>query len=126
MLDYNSLYSEKNKKIKPSGIRKFFDIVETMEGAISLGVGEPDFDTPWQARKAAMESIENGYTFYTSNLGLVELRKEIAKYINKNYNVLYDYEDEVLVTVGGSEAIDNALRAFVNDGDEVLDRKSVV
>ena len=120
MLDYNSLYSDKIKKIKPSGIRKFFDIVSTMEGAISLGVGEPDFDTPWQVRKAAIESINKGYTFYTSNLGLLELRQEIGKFYQKTYNVHYDPKDEILVTVGGSEAIDNSFRAFLNEGDEVL------
>lgn len=120
MLDYNSLYSEKNKQIKPSGIRKFFDIASKMDGAISLGVGEPDFDTPWQARKAAMDSIDNGYTFYTSNAGLTELRKEICKFFQKRYTVKYDYHTEALVTVGGSEAIDNAIRAFINDGDEVI------
>lgn len=120
MLDYESLYSTKNKLMKPSGIRKFFDIVSTMEGAISLGVGEPDFDTPWQARRSAMQSIENGYTFYTSNAGLIELRQEISSFIEKNYNVCYNSNDEVIVTVGGSEAIDNALRAYINDGDEVL------
>ncbi len=120
MLDYNSLYSEKNKLMKPSGIRKFFDIVATMEGAISLGVGEPDFDTPWQARVSAMKSIENGYTFYTSNAGMLELRQEISKFIDKTYNLLYNPADEIIITVGGSEAIDNALRAYINDGDEVL------
>ncbi|MFI3228258.1 MAG: aminotransferase class I/II-fold pyridoxal phosphate-dependent enzyme [Clostridia bacterium] len=120
MLDYNSLYSTRNKMMKPSGIRKFFDIVGTMEGAISLGVGEPDFDTPWQARRAAMKSIENGYTFYTSNAGLIDLRREISRFIHENYNVNYNADDEIMVTVGGSEAIDNALRAYINDGDEVL------
>lgn len=120
MLDYNSLYSQKNKLMKPSGIRKFFDIVATMEGAISLGVGEPDFDTPWQARRSAIKSIESGYTFYTSNAGMLELRQEISKFIEKNYNLFYDPNNEIIVTVGGSEAIDNALRSFINDGDEVL------
>lgn len=120
MLDYNSLYSDKIKQIKPSGIRKFFDIVNTMENAISLGVGEPDFDTPWQARQAAINSINKGYTFYTSNLGLIDLRKEIAYFYQDTYNLDYNPQDEILITVGGSEAIDNALRAFINPGDEVL------
>ncbi|MFI3114615.1 MAG: aminotransferase class I/II-fold pyridoxal phosphate-dependent enzyme [Clostridia bacterium] len=120
MLDYNSLYSDRNKAMKPSGIRKFFDIVATMEGAISLGVGEPDFETPWQARRSAVKSIENGYTFYTSNAGLLDLRNEISRFINDNYNVNYNPQDEILITVGGSEAIDNALRSFINEGDEVL------
>lgn len=120
MLDYKSLYSEKINKIKPSGIRKFFDIVNTMENAISLGVGEPDFDTPWQARQAAINSINKGYTFYTSNLGLLELRQEISKFYNETYSLEYNPQDEILVTVGGSEAIDNSLRAFLNEGDEVL------
>ena len=106
--------------IKPSGIRKFFDIVNEMEDAISLGVGEPDFDTPWHIRDEGIYSLEKGRTFYTSNAGLKELKIEIAKYIQRTQNVSYDANHEVIVTVGGSEAIDLALRAMVNPGDEVL------
>lgn len=120
MIDYSSLISDKARVVKPSGIRKFFDIVSTMEGAISLGVGEPDFQTPWQIRRAGIASIEKGRTFYTSNWGLADLRHEISVYAKKNYNLEYDEHDEIIVTVGGSEAIDNALRSFVSDGDEVL------
>ena len=120
MIDYSSLISDKARVVKPSGIRKFFDIVSTMDGAISLGVGEPDFQTPWQIRRAGIASIEKGRTFYTSNWGLADLRHEISVYAKKNYNLDYDEHDEIIVTVGGSEAIDNALRSFVSDGDEVL------
>ncbi len=120
MIDYSSLISDKASVVKPSGIRKFFDIVSTMEGAISLGVGEPDFQTPWQIRRAGIASIEKGRTFYTSNWGLADLRHEISVYAKKSYNLDYDEHDEIIVTVGGSEAIDNALRSFVSDGDEVL------
>ncbi|MBP3312122.1 MAG: aminotransferase class I/II-fold pyridoxal phosphate-dependent enzyme [Butyricicoccus sp.] len=120
MVDYSQLLSERVKIVKPSGIRKFFDIVATMEGAISLGVGEPDFETPWQIRRAGITSLEKGKTFYTSNWGLAELRVEIAKNIERKYGLIYDPQKEVLVTVGGSEAIDNTFRAFVGPGDEVL------
>ena len=106
--------------IKPSGIRKFFDIVNEMEDAISLGVGEPDFDTPWHIRDEGIYSLEKGRTFYTSNSGLKELRSEITKYMKRTQNVSYDADSEVLITVGGSEAIDIALRAMVNPGEEVL------
>ena len=106
--------------IKPSGIRKFFDIVNEMEDAISLGVGEPDFDTPWHIRDEGIYSLEKGRTFYTSNSGLKELRSEISKYMKRTQNVSYDADHEVLITVGGSEAIDIALRAMVNPGEEVL------
>ena len=112
--------SDKITTIKPSGIRKFFDIVNEMEDAISLGVGEPDFDTPWHIRDEGIYSLEKGRTFYTSNAGLKELRTEIVKYIQRTQGVSYDPMKEVLVTVGGSEAIDLALRAMVNPGDEVL------
>ena len=112
--------SDKITTIKPSGIRKFFDIVNEMEDAISLGVGEPDFDTPWHIRDEGIYSLEKGRTFYTSNAGLKELRPEIVKYIHRTQGVSYDPMKEVLVTVGGSEAIDLALRAMVNPGDEVL------
>lgn len=112
--------SDKVKEIKPSGIRKFFDVVSEMPNAISLGVGEPDFDTPWHVREAGIQSLERGRTFYTSNAGLKELKIEITNYLNRKYGVPYDYNEEVIVTVGGSEAIDIALRAMINKGDEVL------
>ncbi len=106
--------------IKPSGIRKFFDVVSEMPDAISLGVGEPDFDTPWHIRDEGIYSLEKGRTFYTSNAGLMDLRKEICVYLNRKYNVSYDAAKETVVTVGGSEAIDIALRAMINPGEEVL------
>ncbi len=107
-------------KIKPSGIRKFFDIVSEMDDAISLGVGEPDFDTPWHIRDEGIYTLEKGKTFYTSNSGLKELREEICNYLKRKYHVEYIPNGEVLVTVGGSEAIDLGLRAMLNPGDEVL------
>lgn len=107
-------------QIKPSGIRKFFDIVSEMKDAISLGVGEPDFETPWHIRDEGIYSLEKGRTFYTSNAGLKELKIEICNYLKRRYDLSYHYENEVLVTVGGSEAIDIAMRAMVNHGDEVL------
>ena len=106
--------------IKPSGIRKFFDIVTEMKGAISLGVGEPDFATPWHIREEGIYSLEKARTHYTSNAGLVELRNEISAYVNRRYGILYDPKGEILVTVGGSEAIDLAIRAMVCPGDEVI------
>ena len=112
--------SQKVIGIAPSGIRKFFDIVSEMKDAISLGVGEPDFDTPWHIREEGIYSLEKGRTFYTSNAGLSELKEEIAKYLLRKIDVNYNYKSEVLVTVGGSEAIDAALRAVINPGDEVL------
>lgn len=108
------------KNIQPSGIRKFFDIVSEMKDAISLGVGEPDFDTPWHIRDEGIYSLEKGKTFYTSNAGLKELKIEIAKYLNRRYGMTYDYDKEIMVTVGGSEAIDIALRAMLDPGDEVI------
>ena len=107
-------------EIEPSGIRKFFDIAAEMEDVISLGVGEPDFDTPWHIREEGIYSLEKGKTFYTSNSGLAELKEEISKYLKRKNNLEYDFKNEVLVTVGGSEAIDLALRAMVDPGDEVL------
>ena len=104
----------------PSGIRKFFDIVAEMPEAISLGVGEPDFDTPWHIREAGIYSLEKGRTFYTSNSGILELRQEIAAYYKRKHDLTYDGKNEVLITVGGSEAIDMALRAMVDPGDEVI------
>ena len=106
--------------IPPSGIRKFFDVVSEMKGAISLGVGEPDFDTPWHVREEGLYSLEKGRTFYTSNAGLKELKQEIGKYLKRRMHIDYDYNTEILVTVGGSEAIDIALRAMLNPGEEVL------
>lgn len=112
--------SEKVVQIQPSGIRKFFDLVSEMKDAISLGVGEPDFDTPWHIREEGIYSLEKGRTFYTSNAGLKELKIEIANYLKRRCNVSYDYNNEIMVTVGGSEAIDLALRAMLDPGDEVL------
>lgn len=112
--------ADKVVNIPPSGIRKFFDIVSEMPDAISLGVGEPDFDTPWHIREEGIYSLERGRTFYTSNSGLKELREEIANYLRRRVNVTYDPMKEVVVTVGGSEGIDMAFRAVLNPGDEVL------
>lgn len=112
--------ADKVVDIKPSGIRKFFDIVSEMEDAISLGVGEPDFDTPWHIRDEGIYSLEKGRTFYTSNAGLKELKMEICNYIKRKQGIVYDYNTETIVTVGGSEAIDIALRAMINGGEEVL------
>lgn len=107
--------------LKPSGIRKFFDIVSEMKDAISLGVGEPDFDTPWHVRDEGIYSLEKGRTFYTSNSGLMELRQEICNYIKRKQGVSYDPKHEVLITVGGSEAIDIGLRAVINPGGRGVD-----
>ncbi len=115
-----NMLSEQIVALKPSGIRKFFDIVSEMDDAISLGVGEPDFDTPWHIRDEGIYSLEKGRTFYTSNAGLRELKEEISKYHKRKQGVAYDPAHEVLVTVGGSEAIDIGLRAVINPGDEVL------
>lgn len=112
--------SEKVINIKPSGIRKFFDVVSEMPDAISLGVGEPDFDTPWHVRDEGIYALEKGKTFYTSNAGLVELRQEICKYYIRKFQATYDPVHECLITVGGSEGIDLALRAMLNPGDEVI------
>ena len=108
------------KTIEPSGIRKFFDIVSEMEDAISLGVGEPDFDTPWHIKDEGIYSLEKGRTFYTSNAGLKELKIEISKYLDRKYGMKYNYNNEIMVTVGGSEGIDMALRAMIDPGDEVI------
>lgn len=112
--------SDKVIKMKPSGIRKFFDIVSEMPDAISLGVGEPDFDTPWNVREEGIYSLEKGRTFYTSNAGLLELRQAICEYMDRRFHVAYNPKKEVLLTVGGSEGIDVALRAMLNPGDEVI------
>ena len=112
--------NEKIVSIPPSGIRKFFDIVSEMKDAISLGVGEPDFDTPWHIREEGIYSLEKGRTFYTSNAGLKDLKVEIHNYLERRCNVCYDPDHEIMVTVGGSEAIDAAMRAMIDPGDEVL------
>ncbi|WP_297520589.1 aminotransferase class I/II-fold pyridoxal phosphate-dependent enzyme [uncultured Clostridium sp.] len=108
------------RNMPPSGIRKYFDMINEMEDVISLGVGEPDFVTPWNVREAGIYSLEKGHTHYSSNAGFIELREEIAKYLDRRFNVQYDPKEEILVTVGGSEAIDLALRALVGPGDEVI------
>lgn len=120
MINYDNVLSDKIKTLKPSGIRKFFDIAQTIDGVISLGVGEPDFPTPWAIRSVAITTLEKGKTVYTSNSGLIQLREEIAEYIKRNNSLNYDPNNEIIVTVGGSEAIDISLRAMINPGDEVL------
>ena len=120
MIDYSKILSPVVSDMKPSGIRKFFDIANSMEGVISLGVGEPDFRTPWQIRSAGIRSLERGNTRYTANRGLMELCTEISRYVSRKYDVEYTPKDEVLVTVGASEGIDLAMRALVCPGDEVL------
>ena len=120
MIDYSKILNPAVTEIKPSGIRKFFDIAATMDDVISLGVGEPDFQTPWQIRKAGINSLERGRTKYSANRGTIELRKEISRYLNRKYGLSYAPETEILVTVGGSEAIDGAIRAIVSPGDEVI------
>ena len=119
-MDYQKLLSPTVVGIKPSGIRKFFDIANTMEDVISLGVGEPDFPTPWEIRKAGILSLESGKTRYTSNRGLEILREEIGNYVERKYGVTYDPVSEILVTVGGSEAIDACIRAIASPGDEII------
>lgn len=119
-MDFNKLLNDTVRDIPPSGIRKFFDLANEMEGVISLGVGEPDFDTPWKIREAAIYSIEQGKTFYTANQGLVELRKEICRYQKRRFGLDYHYDTQCIVTVGGSEAIDLAFRSLINPGDEVI------
>ena len=120
MIDYGKILNKTVTEIKPSGIRKFFDIAATMNDVISLSVGEPDFPTPWAIRKAGIESLQKGKTKYTSNWGLVKLREEISNYMDRKLNLKYNPNDEVLVTVGGSEAIDACIRAVVAPGDEVI------
>ena len=119
-MNYDQIISQKIQNIKPSGIRKFFDILEEMTDAISLGIGEPDFVTPWHIRDAGIYSLERGHTKYTSNAGMLELRREIANYLRRRFDLEYDYTNQILVTVGGSEAIDLALRCILNPGDEVI------
>ena len=118
-MDYSTVLSRRARELRPSGIRKFFDLAATMEGVISLGVGEPDFKTPYSIRRAGIESLEKGRTWYTANAGLVELRRQIAAYLARRFGLSYT-EKEVLVTVGGSEAIDLCIRACLDPGDEVL------
>lgn len=120
MIDYDKALSKKIKVIKPSGIRKFFDIAATMEGVISLGVGEPDFPTPWVVKKAAIQTLEKKRIIYSANKGMEQLRTEISNYTKKKHGVEYSYYDEIIVTVGGSEAIDISLRGIIDPGDEVL------
>ena len=120
MIDYSKILSKKVTDMKPSGIRKYFDIANSMEGVISLGVGEPDFRTPWQIRNVGIRTLESGKTRYTANRGLEALRDEISRYVCRKYSLSYDAKSEILVTVGGSEAIDAALRAVINPGDEVI------
>ena len=120
MIDYDKFLNKKLTSVKPSGIRKFFAIAEEMDNVISLGVGEPDFKTPWHIRQQGIEYLEQGKTRYTSNSGLIELREEIARYYKRKFNISYDAKTEVLVTVGGSEGIDMAIRAIIEPGDEVL------
>ena len=120
MTDYDKLISQKCRNLKPSGIRKFFDIAATMDNVISLGVGEPDFHTPWSVRQTAISTLEKGKTVYTANSGLMELRKTICGYIKRKIGVEYQPESELIVTVGGSEGIDLGIRALIDPGDEVL------
>ncbi len=120
MIDYDKIISHRCKGLKPSGIRKFFDLAATMDNVISLGVGEPDFPTPWAIRRTAITTLEKKKIVYTANPGLIELRTEISKYIQKKTKVKYDPAKEIIVTVGGSEAIDLGIRALINPGDEVL------
>ena len=120
MTDYEDILSERVKQVQPSGIRKFFDLLEEMTDAISLGVGEPDFVTPWHIRDAGIYSLEKGFTKYTSNAGMVALRREIAAYLERRFGLRYDYAKQMIVTVGGSEGIDMTMRALLNPGDEVI------
>lgn len=120
MMDYSKVINPTVAEIKPSGIRKFFDIAATMDGVISLGVGEPDFRTPWQIRKAGINSLEKGKTKYTSNWGIAQLRNAVSDYVKRKYSLDYKPDEEILITVGGSEAIDACIRALVSPGDEVI------
>lgn len=120
MIQYDSLLSKTVQEIAPSGIRKFFDLLDDLKGVTALTVGQPDFVTPWHIREKAIESLEQGRTYYTSNAGLLPLRQSIASYMERRFDLSYNPKDEILVTVGGSEAIDIAIRACVNPGDEVI------
>ncbi len=119
-MNYEQLLSERIKGVKPSGIRRFFDILEEMKDTISLGIGEPDFVTPWHIRDAGIYSLEKGFTKYTANAGMAELRREIAAYLARRFDLHYDFASQIVVTVGGSEALDLALRCLLNPGDEVI------
>ena len=119
-MNINDVISTRAAAIPPSGIRKFFDIVSEMKDAISLGVGEPDFVTPWHIRESGIYSLEKGSTHYSSNTGVLELRQEISKYLTRKFDIEYDPTNQIIVTVGGSEAIDIAMRSVINPGDEVL------
>ncbi len=120
MMNYEQILSSRVQSIQPSGIRKFFDILDDMKDAISLGIGEPDFVTPWHIRDAGIYSLEKGFTKYTSNSGLTELRREISAYLRRRFDLHYRHDGQILVTVGGSEGLDLAIRALVNPGDEVI------
>lgn len=120
MIDYNTMLSSRTQSLKPSGIRKFFDLLDDMKDVVALTVGQPDFITPWHIRKKAIESLEEGRTYYTSNNGLLELRREISKYLERRFSLCYDAKDEIIVTIGGSEAIDIAMRAILDPEDEVI------
>lgn len=120
MIDYQKVLSQKVCDIKPSGIRRFFDLAAEMQGVISLGVGEPDFSTPWHIRNEGIESLRKGKTWYTANSGLLELKKELSNYVERKYKPYYDPKSQILVTVGGSEAIDLCVRALISEGDEVI------
>ena len=120
MMDYSKVLNRRIQAVPPSGIRKFFDLLEEMPDAISLGIGEPDFITPWHIRDAGIYSLERGHTKYTSNAGMLQLRREISGYLNRRFDLKYSYADQILVTVGGSEAIDLAMRVLLNPGDEVI------
>ncbi len=119
MKDYSELLSKKAQELKPSGIRKFFDMLDSMTDVVALTVGQPDFVTPWHIREAGITSLEQGKTYYTSNAGITEMRKEICSYLSRRFDLTYN-ENEIIVTVGGSEAIDIAFRAILNEGDEVI------
>ena len=119
MIDYSKVISGRAANIKPSGIRKFFDILETMKGVVSLTVGQPDFPTPWHIREAAIDSIQKGKTYYTSNAGTPDLRREISAYLSRQFSINYDWK-QIITTVGGSEAIDIIIRSLTGEGDEVI------
>ena len=119
-MNYDHILNQKIQGVQPSGIRKYFDILEEMTDAITLGIGEPDFVTPWHIRDAGIYSLERGYTKYTSNAGLLQLRREISAYLERRFNLHYDYRDQIIVTVGGSEGIDLALRCLLAPGEEVI------
>ena len=120
MINYDEFLNSSIKNVKPSGIRKFFSIAEEMDNVISLGVGEPDFLTPWHIRNTAIDYLDKGATRYTANAGLLTLREEIADFYERKYNISYNPKNEVLVTVGGSEGIDMAIRTLIDPGDDVL------